>query len=124
MSMQSSLMNLVAPFCKKVEKLPKCGNWQKCNYVTTISLHRTMKTPIYSSNSINLLNPLTRFYYSVLFLDFVSIVGVQILVYFSIIQHMFSYLYVFNLYECLVFKCKFGHTLGMPKDLRQLNLFL
>jgi hypothetical protein len=35
----------VAPFCKKVEKLPKCGNWQKCNYVTTISLHRTIKTP-------------------------------------------------------------------------------
>jgi hypothetical protein len=46
MFMRSSLMNLVAPFCKKVEKLPKCGNWQKCNYVTTISLHRTMKTPL------------------------------------------------------------------------------
>jgi hypothetical protein len=43
--MQGSLINLVAPFCQKVEKLPKCGNWQKCNYVTTISLHRTMKTP-------------------------------------------------------------------------------
>jgi hypothetical protein len=43
--MRSSLMNLVAPFCKKVEKLSKCGNWQKCNYMTTISLHGTMKTP-------------------------------------------------------------------------------
>jgi hypothetical protein len=43
MSMQSSLMNLVAPFCRKVKKLAKCGNWQKYNYVTTISLYRTMK---------------------------------------------------------------------------------
>jgi hypothetical protein len=43
--MRSSLMNLVASFCKKVEKLPKCGNWQKCNYVTAISLRRIMKTP-------------------------------------------------------------------------------
>jgi hypothetical protein len=44
--MQSSLMNLVAPFCKKVKNFPKCGNWQKCNYVTAISLYCTMKTPI------------------------------------------------------------------------------
>jgi hypothetical protein len=42
--MRSPLMNLVASFCKKIKKLPKCGNWQKCNYVIAISLHRTMKT--------------------------------------------------------------------------------
>jgi hypothetical protein len=43
--MLSSLTNLVVFFCNDIGKLPKCGNWQKCNYVTIISLHRTMKTP-------------------------------------------------------------------------------
>jgi hypothetical protein len=33
--------------------LPQCGNWQKCNYVTTISLHHTMKTPRVGISSSN-----------------------------------------------------------------------